>query len=86
MMPTSPGPGPGEISLDQVAPGGKSVIQRLDGASSSIRRMMELGLVPGTPVEVIRLAPLGDPVELRVRDVHLSIRRSEAAHIHVRAL
>jgi len=44
---------------------------------------MELGLVPGTAVEVVRRAPLGDPVELRLRQVHLSIRRSEAAHIHV---
>ena len=44
---------------------------------------MELGLVPGTTVEVVRRAPLGDPVELRLRQVHLSIRRSEAAHIYV---
>jgi ferrous iron transport protein A len=44
---------------------------------------MELGLVPGTPVQVVRRAPLGDPVELRVRRTHLSIRRSEAELVYV---
>lgn len=46
-------------------------------------RVLEMGLVPGTPVEVVRLAPLGDPMDLRVRGFHLSIRKSEAALVHV---
>ena len=48
------------------------------------RRLMELGLVPGTVVEVVRVAPLGDPVEVLVRGCSLSIRRAEARHVHVR--
>jgi Fe2+ transport system protein FeoA len=44
---------------------------------------MELGLVPGTEVEVVRRAPLGDPIELKLRRVHLALRRVEAAFIHV---
>jgi Fe2+ transport system protein FeoA len=44
---------------------------------------MELGLVAGTDVSVLRRAPLGDPIELAVRGVHLSLRKTEAAHIHV---
>jgi Fe2+ transport system protein FeoA len=44
---------------------------------------MELGLVPGTPVELVRCAPFGDPFELKVRGTHLSIRRSEAERVHV---
>lgn len=59
------------------------MITRLDGDHGIVRRLMELGLVPGTRVEVLRRAPLGDPIELRLRDVHLSLRRSEAAFIHV---
>jgi ferrous iron transport protein A len=47
------------------------------------RRMMELGLLPGTRVEVVRVAPLGDPIELRVRGCLLSIRREEARCIGV---
>ena len=81
MMPfSSPGRG---TSLDRLAPGEHGTIQRVDGDAAIARRLMELGLVPGTKVHVIRLAPLGDPVELRIRQVHLSIRRAEAAHIHV---
>ena len=44
---------------------------------------MEMGLVPGTEVRVVRVAPLGDPIELRVRDYALSVRRAEAARIAV---
>lgn len=47
------------------------------------RRLMEFGLVPGTAVEVVRVAPLGDPVQLLVRGCRLSIRRAEAALVTV---
>ena len=46
-------------------------------------RLLEMGLLPGTPVEVVRLAPLGDPMDLKVRGFHLSIRQHEAAHIEI---
>ncbi len=70
-------------TLDALAPGESGVVVRLAGDAATARRLMELGLVPGTPVEVVRRAPLGDPMELRLRDIHLSLRRSEAVHIHV---
>jgi len=73
----------GERSLDQLEPGQRGVILRLDGDTGAVRRLMELGLVPGTRVEVLRRAPLGDPIELRLRQIHHSLRRSEAAFIHV---
>lgn len=47
------------------------------------RRLMEMGLVPGTAVRVVRVAPLGDPIELRVRNYALSVRRADAAKIAV---
>jgi Fe2+ transport system protein FeoA len=47
---------------------------------------MELGLVPGTKVQLVRRAPMGDPIELIVRGTHFSIRRSEANRIHVDAV
>ena len=74
---------PRVVALDDLSPGQTGVIVSLDGDEMIARRLMELGLVPGTPVEVVRRAPLGDPVELRLRQVHLSIRRAEASHIHV---
>ncbi len=72
-----------ERSLDTLVPGECGVIARLECAPPIARRLMELGLVPGTPVEMIRRAPLGDPLELAARGVHLSLRRSEASLIHV---
>ena len=48
------------------------------GASAVARRMMEMGLVPGAPVTVVRQAPLGDPLEIRVRSCHLAVRRADA--------
>lgn len=69
--------------LDELRPGDRCVIQEIDGNPGIVRRLMELGLVPGTPVVLVRAAPLGDPFELLVRGTHLSLRRSEAGHVHV---
>ena len=46
-------------------------------------RLMEMGMLPGAVVEIVRLAPLGDPIDLKVRGYHLSIRKHEADMIHV---
>ncbi len=74
---------PQELPLDRLESGGSGVITRVEGTGVLTRRLLELGLVPGTRVEVLRRAPLGDPIELRLRKVHLSIRRSDAAAVHV---
>jgi Fe2+ transport system protein FeoA len=74
---------PGERTLDRFAPGEAGIIARLDGEPTIARRLMELGLVPGTLVTMVRAAPLGDPIEVAARGVRLSLRRSEALHIHV---
>jgi ferrous iron transport protein A len=47
-------------------------------------RLMEMGLLVGTPVELVRFAPLGDPVEIKVRGYHLTLRKQEAEQIWVR--
>jgi Fe2+ transport system protein FeoA len=59
------------------------IVRRLSSRRPIARRLMELGLVPGTRVTVTRVAPLGDPLELRVRNYALSIRRTEALAIEV---
>lgn len=58
---------------------------RVGGERAFRRRLMEMGLVPGTAVELRNVAPLGDPLELAARGCRLSIRRAEAACIEVRA-
>jgi len=45
---------------------------------------MEMGLLVGTPIELVRFAPLGDPVEIKVRGYHLTLRKNEAEQIWVR--
>lgn len=60
-------------------------IQEVGGERSFKRRLMELGLVPGTPVRFLGVAPLGDPLKLEVRGALLSIRRAEAELISIRA-
>ena len=60
-------------------------IVKVGGERGFRRRLMELGLVPGTTVSVLKVAPLGDPLELSARGCTLSIRRAEARVIDVEA-
>jgi len=60
-------------------------VEHVSGEGSVRRRLMELGLVPGTRVELLRVAPLGDPIELLVRGASLSIRKAEASAIMVQS-
>ena len=61
------------------------VLAEIGGDRPFRRRLMEMGLVPGTAVEVVNVAPLGDPLELMVRGARLSIRRAKARALEVRA-
>ena len=67
-----------EIALGQVV-----TVERVGGRGSFRRRLLEFGLVPGTRVELVSVAPLGDPLEFLVRGSSLSIRRADAADIVV---
>jgi ferrous iron transport protein A len=58
-------------------------VAAVGGDADASRRLMDLGLIRGTAVEVIRTAPLGDPMEVRVRGFMLTLRRAEAEHITV---
>ena len=69
--------------LSELAPGDRGRVVKVAGDAEAARRLMELGLMRGTDVEVMRLAPLGDPLEVRVRGFMLTLRRAEAEHIEV---
>ena len=71
------------MSLAEVAIGTVVVVEEVGGERAFRRRLMELGLLPGTRVEVKGVAPPGDPIELLVRGASLSIRRAEARLIGV---
>jgi ferrous iron transport protein A len=74
-----------ERPLSELRPGDRATIGRLDGCGPVRRRLLELGLTPGTSVTLVRLAPLRDPMEIRVRGYQLCVRRSEAEAVWVRA-
>ena len=59
-------------------------ISSVGGERSFRRRLLELGLLPGTVVEIIRVAPLGDPLEISLRGSRLSFRREEAAQVRIK--
>lgn len=70
-------------SLDQLQVGQRASIEAVRGSDAIVQRLLEMGLLEGEEVEVVGVAPLGDPIEIRLRDYCLSIRRSEAARIAV---
>lgn len=71
------------IGLDEVRPGQKARVVKIIGRSGVNRRLADMGVVPGTTVEVERIAPLGDPVDIRLKGYHLSLRKEEASNIMV---
>jgi ferrous iron transport protein A len=74
---------PAPVSLDRLRIGTPARVLAVKGEGAIARRLMEMGVVPGAPVRVVKVAPLGDPLEVRVRNYHLALRRSEAQTISV---
>jgi ferrous iron transport protein A len=74
---------PAPVPLDALPRGVQARVLRMEGSGPVAKRLMEMGIVPGAPVSVVRCAPLGDPIEIRVRGYHLALRRSEARTITV---
>lgn len=70
-------------SLAALPVGATAIVSRVRGERAAVRRLLEIGLVPGTTVTLRRVAPMGDPIELKVRNFALSIRRSEALGIDI---
>ena len=71
-------------SLASLKVGSKATVSEIRVPPENRGRLLEMGLIVGTPVELIRFAPLGDPVEIKVRGYHLTLRKHEAEQIWVR--
>ncbi len=72
-----------DSSLASLPFGIEARVISVTGTGAVARRLMEMGIVPGVPVRVIKSAPLGDPIEVRVRGYNLALRRAEARFIKV---
>lgn len=70
-------------TLDQLLPGQSGRVTRVSGEGALRRRLMDMGLVAGVDVMLLKRAPLGDPLEYKLRGYHLSLRKSEAQTIQV---
>lgn len=70
-------------TLDQLLPGQSGRVTKVSGEGALRRRLMDMGLVAGVDVMLLKRAPLGDPLEYKLRGYHLSLRKSEAQMIQV---
>lgn len=74
------------MTLDKLPIGKECIIKTVGGEESLRCRLLDMGLIPKTKVTVIKVAPMGDPIELRLRDYELSIRIDDAKNIEVTML
>ena len=71
------------MKLSDLAVGGSAVVREFPKSGAAFIRLREMGLLPGTKLTLIRTAPLGDPIEIKLRGYHLTLRKSEAEHVVV---
>ena len=69
--------------LSELLPGQRATVVAVAGDADVTQRLAELGLLEGDEIEFVTTAPLGDPIEVRVGDTRLSLRKADAAHITV---
>jgi ferrous iron transport protein A len=71
------------MNLTNLPIGTEATIIAVNGNNQITRRLMEMGVVPGVSVRVVKSAPFGDPLEIRLRGYNLAMRKSEADSIEV---
>ena len=72
-----------QTTLMDIANGSKCIVKKIKRKASATKRLVEMGINRGSVIEVERVAPLGDPIEVKVKGYHLSIRKEEAINIEV---
>jgi Fe2+ transport system protein FeoA len=73
-------------TLAKLPVGASARVTDVRGEAVLEQRLLEMGLIPGTTVTLVRIAPLGDPMEFRVLGYSLSLRRNEAAAVAIEVL
>jgi ferrous iron transport protein A len=71
------------IPLSQLPVGATATVREFPKTSTAFLRLREMGLLVGTSITLVRTAPLGDPLEIKVRGYHLTLRKTEAEHVLV---
>lgn len=71
------------MKLSELPAGSSAVVREFPKSGAAFLRLREMGLLIGTRITLVRTAPLGDPIEIKVRGYHLTLRKSEAEHVVV---
>ncbi|MCQ2413426.1 MAG: ferrous iron transport protein A [Clostridia bacterium] len=71
------------MTLDKLPIGKTAVVTRVGGEGALRFRFLDMGIIPRTKIKVIKVAPLGDPIEIRLRDYELTLRTEDAMNIEV---
>ncbi len=69
--------------LSELEPGEKGTIVKVQGSGALRRRLLDMGLIRGTEIEMVRKSPLGDPLEFLVKGYNLSLRKKECENVYV---
>ncbi len=72
------------MTLKDLKPGQQGTVVSIGEKGPARRRIMDMGVTPGAVVKVIKVAPLGDPIEVNIRGYELSLRKAEAQQIQVK--
>lgn len=72
------------LNLNFLEPGDKGTIAKVMGSGTLKKRLLEIGIIRGQIISVVRAAPLDDPIEVKIKNIHLSLRREEASMILVK--
>lgn len=73
-------------SLDMIDVGGRAVIKKITARGTLRRKFLDMGVISKSEIEVIKIAPLGDPMDIKIKGYHLSLRKQEAKEILVEIL
>jgi ferrous iron transport protein A len=73
-------------ALSKLRPGSRAEVLVVTGEPDLVQRLYEFGLFEGEEIEVLAIAPLGDPIEIRLGNTRLSLRKSEAAGVTVKLI
>ena len=73
----------GKMSIAELKPGQRARIVEVHGSGAIRQRLLDMGLIPQTTIQMERVAPAGDPLWITVRGYHLSLRRREAGTVRV---
>lgn len=75
------------VTVADLVPGERARVKQLNVKDKNYKRqLLAMGLTPNAIVSIVRIAPLGDPIQIQVRDFYLSLRRGEAAQIEVETI